>query len=108
MNGHFGDNGTTLLGYNLFANSMFTTYAIKPEFAKMIDDYFSMYGYATNRVKVPNLTSRPNWNYIKCVGANILGGIPDEDLLNIRNLFNNGITLWHNPNTFLDYNQPNK
>lgn len=106
--GNFGDNGTTLIGYDLFDKNIFTVYTIKPQFAKIIDDYFSMYGYATNQVKVPNLNSRPNWNYVKCVNANILGGIPEEDLMNIRSLFNNGITLWHNPNTFLDYGQNNK
>ncbi len=106
--GNFGDNGTTLIGYDLFDKNIFTVYTIKPQFAKIIDDYFSMYGYATNQVKIPNLNSRPNWNYVKCVNANILGNIPDEDLMTIRSLFNNGITLWHNPNTFLDYAQNNK
>lgn len=67
-----------------------------------------MYGYQTNEVKIPNLNNRPNWNYVKLIGANIIGNIPEIDLLEIKNLFNNGITLWHNTNTFLDYSQNNR
>ena len=79
----------------------------KTEYLQTIDSYFSMYGYKVNLVKIPNLTNRPNWNYVKTVGANILGNIPQQDLAEIKNFFNNGITLWHNPSTFLDYSQNN-
>ncbi len=82
--------------------------AIKPEYAKIIDDYFSMFGYKTNRVKLPNLNNRPNWNYVKTINCIITGNIPDTDLLKLRNLFDNGITIWHNPSTFLDYSKSNK
>lgn len=105
---NLGDNGATPLGYNLFGFSFFTHYSIKPQFAKLIDDYFSMYGYATNQLKIPNIKTRPNWNYVKTAGANILANIPQEDLEFIKSLFDNGITLWHNPNTFMDYTQNNK
>lgn len=106
--GHFGGNNATLLGYDLFDKNIFTRYTIKSKFAKIIDDYFSMYGYQTNEVKIPNTHNRPNWNYVKLIGANILGNIPEMDLLEIKDLFNNGITLWHNTNTFLDYSQNNR
>lgn len=79
----------------------------KKEFLETIDNYFSMYGYKVNVVKTPNLTNRPNWNYVKTVGANILGSIPQLDLAEIKQMFDNGITLWHNPSTFLDYSQNN-
>lgn len=79
----------------------------KTEYLKTIDDFFSMYGYKVNLVKVPNLSGRQNWNYVKTIDCNILGNIPQEDLQLIKNLFNNGITLWHNPSTFLDYSQSN-
>lgn len=81
--------------------------SIKQEFARIIDNYFTMYGYKVNIVKVPNLKSRLNWNYIKTIGSNIQGFIPTDFLQELKNLFDNGITLWHNPNTFLDYTQNN-
>lgn len=81
--------------------------SIKAEFAKIIDDYFSMFGYKTNKVKVPNLIGRQNWNYVKTIDCNIIGNFPQEDLQEIKDMFNNGLTIWHNTSTFLDYSQNN-
>lgn len=80
---------------------------IKAQFARCIDDYFTMYGYKTNRVKVPNINSRSNWNYVKTIGCNITGNIPQEDMQQIKDIYDSGVTLWHNPSTFLDYSQSN-
>lgn len=88
---------------------IFTCYrmSLRNEYAKIIDDYFSAYGYKVNEYKIPNLTGRTNWNYVKTIGCNILGNIPQEDINKIKEIFNNGVTLWHNPSTFLDYSQSN-
>ena len=90
-------------------NNCFTVFemSIKPEYAKIIDDYFSMYGYKVNSVKIPNITGRRNWNYVKTIGCYIDADIPQADLEEIKGLFNNGITFWHNPSTFADYTQNN-
>ena len=80
---------------------------IKNEYAKIIDNYFSMYGYKVNDVKIPNITGRTNWNYVKTIGANIEGDIPEDHLNQIKTIFNNGVTLWHNSSTYLDYSQSN-
>lgn len=81
--------------------------SIRAENARIIDDYFSMFGYKVNRVKVPNITGRRNWNFVKTVGCYIEADIPQDDLQQIKDLFNKGITLWHNPATFADYSQNN-
>lgn len=101
-------SSATALGFNLLDDNIFSQYCIRREFAEKIDKYFDMYGYLTNTVKLPNLTNRPNWNYIKTIGANIVGAIPQVDLQAIKDMFDNGITLWHNPATFLDYSQNNR
>lgn len=88
-------------------NFHFYYMSIKSEQAKIIDDFFSMFGYKTNRVKVPNITGRTNWNYVKTIDSIIIGDIPQEDLQEIKNMFDDGITLWHNASTFLDYSQTN-
>ncbi len=85
----------------------FYIFTIKKEYAQMIDNYFSMYGYRVNELKIPNLHSRVNWNYIKTVNVNLIGDIPQEDLEQLKRMFNRGVTLWHNPSTFLDYSQDN-
>jgi len=80
---------------------------ITSEFAKMIDDYFTRYGYKTNRLKSPRLKTRQNWNYLKLYEANIVGNINQEDLNKIRNIFEAGITFWHNDNVG-NYNRSNQ
>ena len=89
--------------------ALFTVYqmCIRQEYAKIIDDYFSMYGYKVNSLKIPNLTGRSNWNYVKMINPNIEGYIPQEDLQEIKRMFSNGVTIWHKTNYFLDYSQSN-
>ena len=89
--------------------STFTLYrrTIKYEYAKMIDDFFTMYGYKVNRLATPNINKRVNWDYIKTIDVNIEGNVPEKDLDKIRSLFNNGCTFWHNPATFLNYSASN-
>ena len=86
---------------------IFYHYSIKPEYARVIDDYFTKYGYQVNRVKTPNINSRRNFNYIKTIDCNFTGEIPQEDLQKIKDLFNNGITFWHNAENFLNYSVNN-
>ena len=81
--------------------------SIKDEYAKIIDNYFSMFGYKINRVKVPNITGRSNWNYVKTINCNFDGDIPQTDLNIIKAMFNNGVTLWHNPSTIYNYSNSN-
>lgn len=80
---------------------------IKGEYLKMIDEYFTMFGYKTNELKVPNITGRSNWNYVETRNCNILGNIPSMDLETIKQMFNSGITLWHTTEYFLDYSRTN-
>ena len=80
---------------------------IKYEYAKIIDDYLSCYGYKVNKVKIPNITGRTNWNYVKTVNCNVEADIPETDLAIIRQMFNNGVTLWHNPSTIYNYSNSN-
>lgn len=81
--------------------------SVRAEIARSIDEYFSQFGYKTNRVKIPNITGRQNWNYVKTIGCYIEANIPQDDLDEIKNQFDSGITFWHNPATFADYSQSN-
>ena len=68
---------------------------IQPYYAEKLTKYFEMYGYKVNKREIPNLKSRKSWNYIKMAEANIFGDIPQDDLMAIRDIFLNGITIWH-------------
>lgn len=90
-------------------NSCFTVYqeSIKPEYARIIDNYFSMYGYQTNRVKIPNTNHRQRWWYTKCLNVNLTGNIPQNDLEKIKQCYDNGITFWRNASEIENYSLDN-
>lgn len=103
--------GSFSSNYDKYAQSRYILslreYCISSGIAEKADNYLSVYGYKTNKFKIPNLTGRSRWNYVKTSGANIApktSGIipPDTDIENIKNMFNNGITLWHD-NNIMDY-----
>ena len=85
--------------------------------AKIIDDYFELYGYACHQEKVPNFkaqaTRRPIWNYCKMQNAQIEAqtgtrrGLPQEAQKAIEDIFNNGITLWSDIAKVGNYNLDN-
>jgi hypothetical protein len=81
--------------------------SMRAEVARIVDKYFSAYGYKVSTWKVPNISGRQNWNYVKLNQANIIGDVPQSDLEEIKSIFVNGITIWHNSSTFLDYSQNN-
>lgn len=68
---------------------------VKPYYAKKLQDYWKRYGYKENAFRLPWRKKRKYWNYIKCVQANIFGNIPQSDLLKIRDIYMQGITIWH-------------
>lgn len=69
--------------------------SIKSDYAKMIDDYFTRFGYKVNRLKRPNITGRKSFNYVKTAECTIKGTIPFGDIAKIKSIFNTGITFWH-------------
>lgn len=78
---------------------------VTAENIKMIDNYFSMFGYKVNTIKTPQFTSRPYWNYIKTSGINIIGNIPQDALSVIKQMFDNGVTIWHSINYMYKYDE---
>ena len=73
---------------------------IKPEYAEIIDNFFEMYGYKINKLKVPETTSRKYWNYVKTIDINMEGNIPETDLTELKKIFNTGVTIWHTDNMY--------
>lgn len=81
--------------------------SVNKQQAEIIDDFFDRFGYATNRVKVPNITSRTSWNYVKTIGSNVDGNIPGDDKHLIDAIFDKGITFWHNGDNVDNYSLNN-
>lgn len=81
---------------------------VREDNIRTIDNYFDMFGYKVNTIKVPQFDTRPSWNYIKTSDLNVIGNIPQIALNTIKKMFNNGTTIWHNIRTMYDYDQNNK
>lgn len=94
----------------------FTCYCMgsKPEYIRIVDNYFSMFGYRIARLKTLNVRTvakaslRPSWNYVKTAMCNITAlNAPANVGAQIQDVYNNGITFWMNPLTAGDYTKDN-
>jgi hypothetical protein len=79
---------------------------IKAEYIKKLTDFFKLYGYKINEVKIPNLHTREHFNFVKTIGANIHGDIPNDALTRLKGIFDKGVTLWHG-DWVCDYSKSN-
>lgn len=71
---------------------------VKTEYLKIIDDYFTRFGYAIKSIEMPNITGRKYWNYVE-IGANEeigYGEVPSKFMDTINNACRRGVTIWHN------------
>lgn len=80
---------------------------IRKEFAEIIDGFFDMYGYKCNKVKTPAKAHRAAYWYTKTIDANISGNIPQDDLQEIKDCYNRGLTFWRSGADFRNYNADN-
>lgn len=67
---------------------------INAEQAKMVDDFFSMFGYAQKKVAIPNMNARPHWTYVKTTGCMVEGRLPAKDKTVIESIFDHGVRFW--------------
>lgn len=80
---------------NMFS---FRQMRVKKEYLKIIDDYFTRFGYAIKSLEMPNITGRQYWNYVE-IGASEeigYGEVPSKFMDIINNACRKGVTIWHN------------
>lgn len=104
-------NGNLLAKYHNIG-FVFRRKYINNQTAKVIDDYFDKFGYATKLVKVPNIFNssvsiRPHWNYLKTQEAIIVGSAPADDIKKMCSILDNGITFWNNASEVGNYSLNN-
>lgn len=82
---------------------------IKTEYLKIIDDYFSRFGYKINKLEMPNITGRRNWNYVEIGSSEEIGygDVPLKFMDIINNACRRGVTIWHNHANVGNYNLDN-
>ena len=81
---------------------------LRPEYAKIIDDYFTRYGYAIHQNAVPELCARTRFTYIKTVDCTINANMPNEYSQKIVSIMNNGITFWNDKQHIGNYEIANE
>ena len=102
-----GNHSGSLNISNGFQTFTFTKKCIDTDRARIIDDYFTMFGYKTLRVKVPNRKVRENFTYTKTQNCHVRGNLCTDDLRKIQSIFDNGITFWVNGDSIGDYSLSN-
>lgn len=103
--GSGGSSSMVAMGIKDFA---FMHKHIKKEFAQRIDEYFNAYGYATNRIKIPNISSRPHWNYVQTLDCTIVGSLPADAKKHICSIYDKGITFWKSGANVGNYSLDNR
>ncbi len=81
---------------------------VSAEYAKRIDDFFTMYGYRINSVHVPNRCAREAFTYVKTVGCHIAARLCNEDTVKIESIYDNGITWWRDGDQIGNYSIQNR
>lgn len=76
---------------------------ITKEWAMKLDEFFSMYGYATRSIKIPNIAVRRYWTYTKTNGCSVKSvNAPNDDITKINTIFDNGIRFFNKFEPFTD------
>ena len=77
------------------AGPILSRVGIKEEYAKIIDEFFTRYGYKVNRLKKPNVTGRTYFNYVKTIGSCVTGDCPTFTQRKLEEVLDRGVTFWH-------------
>ena len=102
-----GGGGSIINMANQIKGFQFYYAHIRAEFARIIDSYFTAYGYATHRVKIPNRSIRPHWNYVKTINSSLTGSVPADDMARLRAIYDSGVTFWRNGDEIGNYSLDN-
>lgn len=68
---------------------------IRAEYARKIDDYFTMFGYKIGEIGQPAINNRSAWDFVKTRNCTISGNIDLDYLVVLRSIFDRGVTIWH-------------
>lgn len=102
--GQFSSNINMAMGRQTFT---FYFKCLSKENARIVDDFFTMYGYKLNRVQQPRTNARKSFTYVKTIGCHVNSYLCNEDALKIEAIFDKGITFWKNGDRIGQYTDDN-
>ena len=90
-------------------NYFFKQMQCKTEYIRIVDGFFTRFGYKVNRLKTPNITGRRYFNYVQVGSSDDVasGSIPQKYMKEINDAFRKGITIWHDHNSIGNYSVSN-
>ena len=108
VQGNFTNNGSLIpVG---ISRIMGTRVSISAQYAKAIDDYFTAYGYAYRKIMTITESKRKRrtrFTYIKTVGVEITGQLPQDARMAIAARYNKGVRFWADHLHMYDYSLTN-
>ena len=104
-----GTNTADIKFLNSWNNIYYYEMRCEEEYLKIIDDYFTRFGYKINRVMEPNIVGRKNWNYLEIGSSEIIGtgDVPAQYMNRINEICRRGVTIWHNHDNIGNFNLDN-
>ena len=85
------------LPFSMNKTGFYATRVFQPkQYIKNIDDFFTMYGYAQNRLMVPRLDVRAVFTYVRVIDIQLAIPMPSDAYSEIKDIFQNGIRFWKN------------
>ena len=85
------------LPFSMNKTGFYATRVFQPkQYIKNIDDFFTMYGYAQNRLMVPRLDVRAVFTYVRVIDIQLAMPMPSDAYSEIKDIFQNGIRFWKN------------
>lgn len=104
-----GKPSNTILEVEQEKDFWFFQKSVRPEYAEIIDGYFTMFGYAQKKVMQPKMHVRTRFTYVKTRDCkiNCYPSCPASDANFIEELFNKGIRFWVDHTDIGNYSSPN-
>lgn len=81
--------------------------SVNAQYARVIDDFFTMFGYAQKKVMTPPIHNRTQYTYVKTLGCQGSGSLPNDDAKAIDKIYDKGIRFWTTPANVGNYSVTN-
>lgn len=106
---HFGSNGELLDITGARATLRWADVSASYNECVHFDKFLTAYGYAQNTIGnlYSNMLTRSRFNYVKSSDANLRVNGNENVNQKMKNIFSNGVTIWHSINYMFDYDTLN-
>lgn len=73
----------------------FYVMSVNEQFAKIADNYWTVFGYPIHDLVTPTMHNRSSWDFLKTKGCGLTGTVDLDQLSKLRAILDNGVFIWH-------------